>query len=225
MNITPEQVLAVENIWDGYIYVIFFFGLLALFLLGSKSPPVDTGLIGLVILVAAMDKASAWGYVLLVEDQTPPAFVDSQYAITSSMTDEQERETRLEFHKKFMGTFGMRVLLVIAPLAIVGRTRVKRIRAITGLMVLINLPYVAGRWLLQQSNAGVEVEGLSWLPHSDPWWVVQGSLVVIVLGEILRRWNSNRRRSIDGNDPIHVFGIASMQDVIVEVPQRLDHGA
>lgn len=182
MNLTIRDVLLPvegKEIQDYFVYVVFFMALITIALLGNKSPTLHTALIGLVMLFALMDKAYAWGYVIEPETITVnKAFYEAN--------PDLDREERVRVHTIHLGTWLMRVGMIVCPLAVIGSTKVGRVRTLTGIMVLLGVLYAAFRWFTEQREAEDPV--LSWfIQEGAPHIMMQGAVFILILGELAYR--------------------------------------
>lgn len=195
MDITLSEVLKPEpghELWDIAAYAIMVIGLIGLMFLGDKASTTDTMFISAAVFIAVLDKVYAWGYIV-----TPEGF--EGVAAAGGVIP---REARVNAHVTHFGTFAMRVMMFALPLVTVGQTRSTRVRAIAILVTLICLAYTIGRWFaeIRGSSGGT---GLGYV-ESEPQNILQGSLLLLLMGELVCRRYWGRLRGVDWRNPLHI---------------------
>lgn len=180
-----DIILPVEGheIWDYYVIGLFIFGLMTLFLLGDKSDQQDMTFVSIAVFVCILDKAYAIGYIFEPDVPNPT------------------REQRIETHVTHFATFMMRVLVFVLPLMVAGRTRVPRVRILTGLFAIAGGVYMFVRWY-------DEMRG-SVFGFIEPQIWLQGSMFILVSGELIAR---NLFRRIDRQRPVFIRGMLPPDD-------------
>lgn len=140
-----DVILPVEGqeMWDIYLYVIFFFQVIMLFVLftGSLRDVIFTGII---IMCTVADKTYLFG------------FVEGGFETIPAAVDWHTTESFL--------TFVIRVVMFFLPTIIITQTKIKRARPLAILLAIMSLLYASGRWFFQQFPEGQEEAG-SLLPY------------------------------------------------------------
>lgn len=208
-GVTIQDVLLPQEgqvIWDGLVYGLLFFSLIALFMLSQGSMR-DTLMISAVVMFCILDKTYAWGYIV------KPA------GVLPGMNPDLERQVRVNAHLVHLGTYLMRVLMFAFPLVIAGQTRVGKARVLAALLAVYAGVYSAARWYFQQRNAGGAVFMIDWL---EPQSIFRSSMLVVGIGALSHRWYRNRFRSIDWETEMLVGGVLASDDTEIEVAQGMD---
>jgi len=199
-----------HEMWDIVVYVIFFIGLLGLVFLGDEASMMDTLFISAAVFVAVLDKVYAWGYIL-----TPPGY-EGVVAAGGTIP----REVRVEYHVTHLGTFVMRVLMFALPLVVVGQTKSSRVRGIALLITIIGVVYTAARWFteIRESQGNT---GLGFI-FSEPQIMFQGSLFLLIAGDLVCRRYWRRLRGVNWRNPLQIRRMLATDDAEIEVAQLAD---
>ena len=179
-----------HEIWDYYLYGLFFMGLFTMAFMGQKSTQMDVYFITFSVFFIVFDKLYIMGFVFPPEVEEP------------TLTQ------RVDIHITHFFTYGIRVLMFIFPLVVAGNTKVGRVRILAGLYAIAGSLYSFGRWYFE--IRGTDEGNTSAL-------VVQGALIALVVGELFYRWNLNRFTRIDRGVPSSVAGVLATDSVEVEI--------
>lgn len=215
-GVTIQDVLLPQEgqvIWDGLVYGLLFFSLIALFMLSQGSMR-DTLMISAVVMFCILDKTYAWGYIVKPDGVYPGMPTDC--TVYPKIC---ERDVRVEAHLVHLGTYLMRVLMFSFPLVIAGQTRVGKARVLAALLAVYAGVYSASRWYFQQRSASGAVFMIDWL---EPQSIFRSSMLVVGLGALAHRWYRNRFRSIDWETEMLVGGVLASDDTEIEVTQGMD---
>ncbi len=210
-GITIQDILLPQEgqvIWDGMVYGLLFFSLIALFML-SQGTMRDTLMISAVMMFCVLDKTYAWGYIV-----KPSGVYLGMPTDCTLYPGVCERDVRVTAHLVHLGTYMMRVMMFAFPLVIAGQTRVGKARVLAVLLAGYAGLYITARWYLQQRNAAGSVFMIDWL---EPQNFVRSSMFVIGIGILAHRWHRNRFGSIDWETEMLVGGVLPSDDTEIEV--------
>ena len=111
--------------------------------------------------------------------------------------------------------------MVVLPLVTVGQTRSTRVRAVAILITLMCLAYAAGRWFAEIRESTGDT-GLSFVT-SEPQTIFQGSLLLLMMGELVCRRYWRRLGGINWRNPLHIRRVFAPNDIEIEVAQLADN--
>lgn len=167
--------------WDYALYFLFFVGMVAIAFMNSKGArQMDSYFVTLATFFVILDKLYIFGFLFAGPDTLE--FADPNIELTI--------QQRADIHVQHMASYIIRVLLFVLPLVVVGSTRSARVRIFAGIFAIAGAVYSFARWFFQLRNdADLEPQAMLF---------VQGSLLIIVLGELVTRWYWMRHSRIDG---------------------------
>lgn len=208
MDISLSEVLKPtpgHELWDIAVYVIFVIGLLGVIFLGEEGSTMDTMFVSAAVFIAVLDKVYAWGYI------TTPSGYEAQAAAGIPI----DRVIRVNAHVTHFGTFAMRVIMFVLPLVVVGQTDSTRVRGIAFLVAVIGAIYTFARWFFEIRESG-GATGLG-LIVSEPQSIYQGSLFLLMAGELVCCSYWRRFRGVNWGDPLHIRRMLPTDNIKEEI--------
>ncbi len=166
--------------WDYILYFLFFIGMIALAFMNSKgAKQTDSYFVTIATFFVVLDKLYIFGFLFAGPDTLE--FADQSIALTP--------QQRADIHLQHLASYVIRVLMFVLPLVVVGSTRSGRVRIFAGLFAVCGAVYSFARWFFQlYDDADLQPQTMI---------VVQGSLLIILFGELLYRWYGLSNRRID----------------------------
>lgn len=180
--------------WDYVLYGLFAMGLFTMAFMGSKSTQMDVYFVTISVFLVVLDKLYIAGFIF------PPV---------ETPGTEIESSARVAVHIDHFFTYAIRVMIFVLPLVVAGNTKNGRVRILAGLYAIIGAVYSFARWFFQIRD---ETEMQSAL-------LLQGTLLLLVVGELLCRWYLRYRRRVDGHTPFLVTGVLATHNAEVDVAQ------
>lgn len=178
--------VAGNETWDYALYFLFAVGMIALAFMNSKGArQMDSYFITIATFFVVLDKLYVFGFLF-----AGPESLD--FADLGGYTTEQLKPIVVATHTKHLGTYLIRVLMFVLPLVVIGSTRSARVRIFAGIFTISAGVYSAGRWFDQIYDPA------DTKPTTGAMAMLQASMLIIVLGDLLYRWYWLRHRRIDG---------------------------
>lgn len=169
--------------WDYFLYVLFVVGMATLLLMGGgKQRPkqMETFFITGAVFFVLLDKIYIFGFIFAGPESLD--FIDPSLELPLTQ--------RVNTHLNHLASYILRVGIFVLPLVVVGSTRSGRVRVLAGVFAVVGAAYSFGRWWFQLFDER----------DLEPQTMIfaQGTLLILIGGELLSRWYGHRRSREDG---------------------------